>query len=125
MAQRNEECYTMCQDWIKWLESRKFLGTPSQRNILDKLMTQYQVSKTSPDGMLSADLNAFNTAVMSLEEDRLMPFLVIYCKFKQLPVKTLAYDLNIDRTTFYQRAHKAASDVLRLSKHIKQLRLEL
>lgn len=124
MSHRNEECFTMCQDWMIWLDSRRFLGSPVQKNILEKLMAQHKVSKGLPDGLMSAELNAFNSAVMSLDDDYLVPFIVIYCGIKDIPVKTIAFNLDIDRSTFYDRAHKSANDVIRLSKHIKKSRLQ-
>ena len=123
MASRHEECFTMCQDWMNWLDSRRFLGSPEQQNILAKLMAQHKMSKGPPNGPMSADLSAFNSAVMSLDDDYLVPFVVIYCGLKDIPIKTLAFTMQIDRTTFYDRAHKSATDVIRLSKQIKNNRL--
>lgn len=113
MSHRNEECFTMCADWMNWLDSRRFLGSPEQVSILAKLMAQNKMSKGPPNGPMSAELNAFNAAVMGLERDHLIPFLAIYCNLKEYPVKTLSYQMEIDRSTFYERAHKSSVHVMR------------
>jgi hypothetical protein len=112
MAHRNEAAYQMAQDWVKWLDSRRFLGPPLQRNIL----AQFMPSKTGrePNGPMSAELNAFNLAVSSLDIGEFVPFVVIYCEIKIKPIKAIAADMGIGRDTFYDRAHCAASKCIGL-----------
>jgi hypothetical protein len=112
MAHRNEAAYQMAQEWVKWLDSRRFLGPPLQRNIL----AQFMPSKTGrePNGPMSAELNAFNLAVSSLDVGEFVPFVVIYCEIKIKPIKAIAADMGIGRDTFYERAHCAASKCIGL-----------
>jgi hypothetical protein len=112
MAHRNEAAYQMAQEWVKWLDSRRFLGPPLQRNIL----AQFMPSKTGrePNGPMSAELNAFNLAVSSLDVGEFVPFVVIYCEIKIKPIKAIAADMGICRDTFYERAHCAASKCIGL-----------
>lgn len=120
MSHRNEQCYTMSQDWINWLDSRRFLGSPEQLNILAKLMAQNKMSKESPNGPMSAELNAFNAAVMSLEKEGLLPFLSVYCGLRECPIKTMAHYFEVDRATIYNRAHQSANYVMRLTQQLIQ-----
>jgi hypothetical protein len=119
MAHRNEAAYQMAQDWVQWLDSRRFLGPPLQRNIL----AQFMPSKAGrePNGPMSAELNAFNLAVASLDVGEFVPFVVVYCGIKIKPIKAIAADMGIGRDTFYERAHCAASKCIGLVR--MQLRL--
>lgn len=112
MAQRNEAVYQIAQDWIRWLDTRKFMGPPIQKNILAQFMPG-KVGR-QPNGPMSAKLNAFNLAVMSMDIGDFVPFLVVYCDVNTgRPIKALADDLGIGREAFYSRAHSSASRLIK------------
>lgn len=131
MAHRNEVVYQMAQDWIYWLDTRRFLGEPPQKNILALMMQDKGDCKPKgePDGPVSAEIAAFNMAVSCLELGRFVPFIVVYCDYKPQPIKTMAHDLGIGRDQFYERAHSAASEVhavaMRLVRLNSQMRKEV
>lgn len=118
MASRNEQVYQMAQEWLIWLNSRKFLGQPPQKNILVALAEKNMSKGMPPDAIMSAELAAFNIAVNTLDNGSLIPFITVYCDFKTKPVKTLAIDLGIGRDQFYERAHKAALNVIKTSRYL-------
>lgn len=118
MASRNEQVYQMAQEWLIWLNSRKFLGQPPQKNILLELAERNKVSKGAPDGIMSSEIAAFNLAVNALDAGSLIPFITVYCDYKPKPIKTLAIDLGIGRDQFYERAHKAALNVIKTSREL-------
>jgi hypothetical protein len=75
-------------------------------------------SKGEPDGRLDPELNAFNLAVVSLDDGEFIPFIRVYCDYKPKPVKAMAHDLGIGRDQFYERAHNAASKALKTTRRI-------
>lgn len=101
----------MAQEWIQWADSKKFFGPPPSKNILVLLQKQNASSNPPPDAPLSAELCAFNLAVMAQPESLLIPFLVVYCHAGDKPTKVYADNLGIERPAFYDRAHKAAGDI--------------
>ena len=48
MASRNELVYQKAQDWLVWLNTRRFLGNPPQKNILVALMEIDKEKKVPP-----------------------------------------------------------------------------
>ncbi len=78
-------------------------------------------SKTgeAPDAELSAELHAFNLALKAQEDENRVPFLVIYCDLRKVPIKTLAHELGIHRDTFYTRAHKTAEHLVRMTQRLR------
>jgi len=122
MASRNEVVYTLAQEWLIWLNSRRFLGQPMPKNILVMLAEKNLGGNPPPDGPMSAQMSAFNLAVNSITEDyRMVPFLTVYADYRPKPIKTLAADLGIARDTFYEKAHEAAAYVLRTARQLEEL----
>lgn len=120
----NKEAYALAQEWMRWLGSRRFYGPAPHQSILAMLMREPgKVSRGEPDAEVSMELNAFNMAVMDLEVGHFVPFVVVYCDFKPdgKPVKCLAADLGIDRSTFYDRADKSALHVLKTTRRLVRL----
>lgn len=111
MSQRHERCYNLTQDWIKWLDSKRFYGQPPQKNILEIL--QNVRSGKEPDGRLSPELNAFNICLKAQEEEYLIPFLVVYTNAADKPAKVYAAQLDISLPAFYDRANKTATTIYR------------
>lgn len=117
---RNERAYNLAQDWVKWLDTRRFYGKPEVKNILAMLMKDPHPSRGEPDGKNSADLQAFNIAVTSLPSHEFIPFVVVYCEFRpeNKPIKVIAHSQGVNSSNFYQRAHRAAMDVLATTDHL-------
>lgn len=117
MSQKHNRCYNQAQQWITWLNTRRFFAQPPQRNILLLLQGIRDQSRGEPDGIMSAELCAFNLCVKAQEDDYLIPFLFVYCGAGDKPAKCYASDLDLSLPSFYERAHKAATDIYR--SHIK------
>lgn len=128
---RNERAYNLAQDWVKWLDTRRFYGQPEQKNILARLIKERDTEKLArptgfePDGSNSADLQAFNIAVTSLPAVEFIPFIVVYCEFRPKPIKILAHEQGINASNFYQRAHRVASGVLSITDKLMMLNQQL
>lgn len=101
----------MAQEWIQWADSKRFFGPPPSKTILEMMQKRTAPSNPPPDFSLSAELCAFNLAVMAQKEPMLIPFLVVYCHTGDKPAKVYADKLGIERPAFYDRAHKAAGDI--------------
>lgn len=115
---RNERVYNLAQDWIRWLDTRRFFGRPEQKNILGRLIEKPRPSRGVPDAKLCADLSAFNRAVTSLEPAQFVPFVVVYCDYRPKPITEIAEELGIGRNQFYERAHAAADHVAKVARKI-------
>jgi len=121
---RNETVYNLASEWVVWLDSKKFFGQAPSQNILSLLMKLGSRKFVDPDGCLSQEMSAFNTAFHAQSSDHQIPFIVVYCELKTKPIKAIAYDLGIERATFYNRAHTAANSIGRLTRVILEDRLE-
>ena len=110
---KHDKCFNLAQEWIGWLDSKRFFGRPKQKNILAMLQHIRERSMIDPDAPLSAEMSAFNLCVKAQEDDHLIPFLFVYCRAGDKPAKYYAYYLNIATPNFYLRAHKTASDIYR------------
>jgi len=111
MSRRHEHIYQLAQEWMRWLNSRYFLGRAEAKNILLRLQP-HKLSSKEPDGIMSAEISAFNTAVNHIEKsNRLIPFIAVYCKVKPKSVAELAAELRISRTQFYEIAHSTALEI--------------
>ena len=108
----NPRAYELAQIWIGWLDTRRFFAPPAQKNILAMMMKEQNPSKGEPDVELSAEIFAFNLAVVGLEADQLVPFIAVYCRLRPRPVRVLAEELHISRPTFYKNAHLSAIQIL-------------
>jgi hypothetical protein len=122
---RNEQVYTMAQDWIYWLDTRKFFGEAPQQNILARMIAERSQSNGVPDIELSAEMSAFNLAVCSLEVGLFVPFIVVYCGYKPKPIKCMADEMSIGRDQFYERAHRAASRIAGTTRQLIRLNEEM
>jgi hypothetical protein len=116
--QRNQQAYCLAQDWVRWLDTRRFLGKPDQKNILAQLQMRNKASRGAPDAPMSAEISAFNLAVTSLPKERFVPFVVIYCEYRPKPIKTIAYEFGIQAPAFYERAHLTALEVLKVTRQL-------
>lgn len=126
MASRNEVVYQLAQEWLVWLNSRRFLGQPLQKNILVMLAEKNKTKKGPPDGPMSAEMAAFNLAVNALTDaGHLVPFITVYCDFRMKPIKTLAGELGIGRDTFYERAHETAQSLYRKTQELVVLNAQM
>ena len=124
MAQRNEAVYAIAQDWIRWLDTRKFMGPPEQRNILAQFIASRRATR-EPNGPMSAWLNAFNLAITSLEIGQFVPFVVVYCELKEKPIKALSDELGIGRDAFYERAHASAGRVMKMTRQLVEMNKQM
>jgi len=109
---RNQYVHMLAMEWVRWLDTRRFLGQAPQKNILGLLQGGNR-SGVPPDARLSAELSAFNLAVTGLEIGHFVPFVVVYCDYKPKPIKAIAHEIGISRSVFYDRAEKAARDIQR------------
>lgn len=120
----NREAYDLAQEWVRWLDTRRFYGPPQQRSILAMMIKDDdKCTSCEPDADNSMELHAFNLAVCGLEIGQFVPFVVVYCDFRpgKRPVKCISADMGIDRSTFYDRADKAASSVLKTTRQLVEM----
>ena len=114
MAYKHPQAYELAQRWVKWMHTRKLFAEPSQKNILAQFMPHK--SGEMPDAELSDELHAFNLALWDQTIKNRVPFMTIYAEIKEKPVKTLSYELNMSRDTFYRRAHNTAKKLVKITK---------
>ncbi len=125
---RVERAYNMAQDWILWLDTRRFYAPPEKKNILARLQGG-DTNKGEPNAPITPELVAFNLAVTGLPMKKFVPFVAVYCGYKPSPIKVLAHEEGVNPSNFYERAHKAAHEALhvtdRLTELSRQMRAEL
>ncbi len=121
MASRHEHVYQLAQDWVRWLDTRKFLGRAEQKNILAKLIPPFHASKGEPDGPMSQEISAFNVVISGLDAGSFIPFIVVYCDYKPKPIKERAYQLGKSRDQFYENAHKTALNGYRTARQLVEI----
>jgi hypothetical protein len=114
----NTRVYNLAQDWIRWIDTRRFFGPAPQQNILGRLIEKSRPSKGAPDAKLNAELSAFNRAVIALEPGLFIPFVVVYCGLREKPIKEIAEELGIGKNQLYERAHTAAARVAKMARKI-------
>lgn len=110
---RSERAKALSDDWITWLDDRRFFGPPPKKSVLAMLIEKNRARGEAPDRPLNAEIAAFHVAVMGLPVESFLPFIRVYCGVPFVPVKTLAFEAGIGRDTYYDRAHTAAHVVLR------------
>jgi hypothetical protein len=115
--------YQLAQDWLVWLNSKRFLGDAPAVNILAMLQPERSRSTREPDGNFSQELSAFNSAFNAQPLSQQIPFIAVYCGIKPYPIKTIAGQLGIERHTLYNRAHITATEIHRLMRIIIRDRL--
>jgi hypothetical protein len=115
----NEYVYNLAQDWIRWMDERRFFGPPAQKNILARLQGGSSSGK-EPDAELLPEIAAFHLSVMSLDIGYFVPFVVVYCGYKPQPIKVIAHELGIDRSTFYRRGEEAANELQRNTQRLAE-----
>lgn len=125
MASRHEHIYQKAQEWLIWLNTRRFLGEAPQKNILVAMMERDKEKKPPPDALMSAEIAAFNLAVSALDYEHLLPFCAVYCDYRPKPIKTLANEIGIARDTFYERAHETALKVNRTAIQLEVLNAQM
>lgn len=123
--QKNERAQELAYDWIRWLDSKRFMSPKLPPNFLTLLMEQ-SGGAGEPDGRMSKDMPAFNAAVMALIDHRpemAFPFLKVYCGVPRNPVKSLAGDKGVSPRFYYDQAHKGAAEVVRRMNLVLSLNL--
>jgi len=113
--QKNEHAQELAYQWVRWLNSRRFLAPPIPPSML-ALLGQDRGTGEEPDGPMASEMPAFNAGVMALisqKPDLAFPFLKVYCGVPRGPVKTMAGNKGISPKTYYELAHKGAGDVVR------------
>lgn len=113
--QRNEEAQQLAYDWVRWMNTRRFLAPNVPPSFL-AMMDKQRASGGEPDGPMSPQMPAFNAAIMALfgqKPELAFPFLKVYCGVPSGPVKTLAGNIGVSRDTYYDRAHTGAAEVIR------------
>lgn len=118
MAKRHEHIFQLTQDWMAWLESRKYYERRGVKCILGRLQPFSGDPNFVPDGPLSAEISAFNTAINHIDPERLIPFAVVYCQVKPKPIHVIAEEYGMSRYRFNNLAHKVALEVYDLSQKI-------
>ncbi len=76
MAKRHEHIFQLTQDWMAWVESRKYYERRGVKCILGRLQPFSGDPNFVPDGPLSTEISAFNTAINHIDPERLIPFAV-------------------------------------------------
>ena len=116
----NQRALSLAQEWLPWLETRKFLAPPQVMSVLGRL--NHIPTGRQPNAGMSAEMAAFNLAVVSLELGDLIPFLDVYVQSFQDPVKSLLAEIGLtNRSAFYYRAHKAAAEVVKTTNRLLEM----
>ena len=115
---KNQQAQSLAYEWLDWLQTRSFFGPPPSKSILAMLSDKSKPSRQPPNARLSAEIAAFHVAVCGLPDDLGAPFIRVYCKWPEQPIKTLAFDANIDQNTYYSRAHRGAEQAMRNMRHV-------
>lgn len=115
---KSERAQVLADDWVTWLDDHRFFGPPPKKSILAQLIEKNRARKEPPDRPLNAEIAAFHVAVMGLPVDQFKYFVRIYCGVPFLPVKTLSFESGVTSETYYQRAHRAAHQVLSSMSHV-------
>jgi hypothetical protein len=98
-------------NWVYWLQTRRFYAPPVPPNMLMLMQVDRRGLKEPPNARNDAISAAFNIVLQGADVGYRLPFLYVYLKqFRPEPIKTLAFNLGIDRDTVYQRAHIAAEN---------------
>jgi hypothetical protein len=121
MMAHNQAALELAANWVKWLDTRKFLAPPMPPSILAALIGGSRKGN-EPDGVMDAEMQAFNTACIAQEREMLVPFVVVYARVqpKNTPVKKIAYDLDISTATFYRNAHQAATKIVTMTRRLSR-----
>lgn len=121
---RVERAYNMAQDWVLWLDTRRFYAPPEKKNILARLQGGGS-SRGEPDARCTAEMVAFNLALTSLPMKLFVPFVVVYCHHKPDPIKVIAHQQGVGQSKFYERAHRAARQSLYIADKLLELNMRL
>lgn len=125
---RVERAYNMAQDWVLWLDTRRFYAPAEKKNILARLQGG-DTSRGEPDARCMAEMVAFNLALTSLPMNLFVPFVAVYCHHKPDPIKVMAHEQKVSASKFYERAHRAAHQALHIADKLmemnRQMRVEL
>ena len=105
---KNQQAQSLAYEWLDWLQTRSFFGPPPSKSLLAMMSDKSKPSRQPPNARLSAEIAAFHVAVCGLPDELGAPFIRIYCKWPEQPVKTLAFDVGINQDTYYDRAHRGA-----------------
>jgi hypothetical protein len=112
LSQRHERCFYLAQQWIAWLDTKRYFAPPRQKNIL-LMLQKIQSREVALDPPLSPELSAFNLAVKAQPTPYLIPFLFVYCHASNESPKHYAHHLHLSLPAFYMRSHKCAASIYR------------
>ena len=104
----NHQLHLLCENWVKWCQTRKFFALGPTKNVLAKM--QPAKVREPPNAILSADLSRFNSAIGTLIElgtPGAECFVKFYCE-RVKNIKSQAAKLGIHRDTFYDRKTRFA-----------------
>lgn len=122
---RNQEIRDFCEDFAKWLSTRKYYAQSLPLNILAQM--QPRRNGVEPDAENSQLCAAFYLSLMleiSKDVKKATCFLyVFFPKARPKPIKTLAFELGINKDTANEWAHETALNMFRLAQMNCQLKL--
>lgn len=125
---RVERAYNLAQEWVLWLDTRRFYAPPEKKNILARMCGDDGV-KEPPDAPITPEIVAFNLAVTSLSMKKFTAFVAVYCGYRPSPIKVMAHEGGLSSSKYYERAHNAAHEILyvadKLTELSRQMRCEL
>lgn len=120
-----EEIQELVYNWINWLFTRSFYGTPLPEE-LPKNIKEHYISTGEPpnarnDPLCSAFNLIMNDAIQN-DTSNLVFFLYVYAKnYRIVPIKTYAFDINLATDTVYQRADKLAMRYYRRAQELERM----
>ena len=118
----HSELQELLYNWVKWLSTRKYYAKALPLSVLASLQIERSPSLGEPDADNNALCCAFNMVISIADDIDRLPFLYVYLKeSRPKPIKTLAFDLGVDRDTIYYRAHNAGAKFLYQAKKLQQL----
>ena len=114
----NQRAIELAEQWQHWYATRRFFAPAPPNSVLGALMAKSRPTR-EPDGPMSAEMQAFNTALAAQDEQNSVPFLVVYLRLRTGGrIKRLSDQLGISRATFYVRAHKTADELVRMTNRL-------
>lgn len=118
----DSEVHAIFCEWARWHRTRKrFANLGEARNHLWSLAAKSLGGDGPPDAELSAELNALNIAITSLDA-RSQNIVMSYYLLQRAPVKILAYHAKLQRSQFYEALRHARRRAFDISQrfHVNQ-----
>lgn len=104
-AETGRAQHMLCEDWARWVITRKFYGPPPTLsiNLLAKLQRRRDNLNATPDASCSAQMMALNAAITAKPMDGGRIVFELYYRHRVSNIKRAAEELRISRAAWYRR----------------------